>query len=43
MKRGHVTGYKKERTGASDWYRSIENENIRRVEEAEQAKQQASK
>ena len=32
MKRGHVTGQKTERKGAADWYRAIEEENIRRVE-----------
>jgi hypothetical protein len=32
MKRGHVTGHKKERKGASDWYKQIEEENIRKVE-----------
>ena len=32
MKRGHVTGEKRERTGASEWYRTIEEENIQRVE-----------
>jgi hypothetical protein len=29
MKHGHVTGHKKERKGASDWYKAIEEENIR--------------
>ena len=40
MKHGHVTGTKKECTGAGDWYREIEAENIRRIEMAWQAKQQ---
>ncbi len=31
-KRGHVTGHKRERKGASDWYRDQEEANIRRVE-----------
>jgi hypothetical protein len=39
MKRGHCTGDKKERKGATDWYKQIEEENIRRVE-AEWQKQQ---
>lgn len=42
MKRGHVTGHKKERKGATDWYRKIEEEHIRRIE-TEWQKQQASK
>jgi hypothetical protein len=40
MKHGHVTGHKKERRGASDWYREIEGENIRRIEAEWQATQQ---
>jgi len=40
MKRGHLTGRKKERKGASDWYRQIEEGHIRRVEAEWQAKQQ---
>jgi len=43
MTRGHVTGNKKERKGASDWYRHIEDANIRRIEAEWQAKQQAGK
>ena len=39
MKRGHVTGTKRERKGASDWYREREEENIRKVEAEWQAKQ----
>jgi hypothetical protein len=39
MKRGHVTGHKKERKGAQDWYRQIEEEHIRRIEAERQAKQ----
>jgi len=38
VKRGHVTGTKKERKGA-DWYKHIEEENIRRIEAEWQAKQ----
>ena len=40
MKYGHVQGTKKERQGASDWYKKIEEENIRRIEAEWQAKQQ---
>ena len=40
MKHGHVTGRKQERTGASDWYKAIEAENIRKIEAEWQAKQQ---
>jgi hypothetical protein len=39
MKHGHVTGHKTERKGASDWYKQIEEETIRRIE-AEWQKQQ---
>ena len=40
MKRGHVTGTKKERKGATDWYKAIEAENLKRIEAEWQAKQQ---
>jgi len=40
MKRGHVTGQKGERKGSRDWYREIEEANIRRIEAEWQAKQQ---
>jgi hypothetical protein len=40
MKHGHVKGTKKERTGASDWYKQIEEENIRKIEAEWQKKQQ---
>jgi hypothetical protein len=40
MKRGHVTGTKKERRGSNDWYKAIEEENIRRIEAEWQQKQQ---
>jgi len=43
MKRGHVTGSKRERTGAGDWYKELEEATIRRIEAEWQAKQQASK
>ena len=39
MKRGHVTGNKKERKGHNDWYKAIAEENIRRVEAEWAAKQ----
>ena len=32
MKHGHVTGHKKERKGASDWYKAIEEENIEGIQ-----------
>lgn len=40
MKRGHVTGSKRERTGTSDWYTMIEAEHLKRIEAEWQAKQQ---
>ena len=40
MKRGHVTGHKKERKGSTDWYKAIEEEHIRRIEAEWQARQQ---
>ena len=43
MQRGHVTGTKTERTGASAWYKTIEEENIRKIEAAWQTKQAAGK
>ena len=43
MKYGHVTGKKKERKGATDWYKQIEEENIRRIEAEWEAKQQQGK
>ena len=43
MKRGHVTGQKTERTGATDWYKAIEEENIRKIEAEWHAKQAAGK
>lgn len=39
MKYGHCKGTKKERKGASDWYKAIEEANIRRIEAEWQAKQ----
>jgi len=40
MSRGHVTGHKKERKGSSDWYKAIEEENIRRIEAEWQQREQ---
>ena len=34
MRRGHVTGQKRERPGAADWYAQIDTANIARVESA---------
>ena len=42
MKRGHVTGTKKETKRASDWYRAIEEATIRQVEAQWQARQAQS-
>ena len=39
MKHGHVTGHKKERKGASDWYKKIEQENLERIEREWQERQ----
>ena len=39
MKRRHVSGTKRERTGASDWYKAIEEEHIRSIEQEWQVKQ----
>lgn len=35
MKRGHNTGEKRERAGATDWYARIEAEHIARIEAEE--------
>jgi len=43
MKRGHVRGTKHERTGASDWYKTIEAEHLKQIEAAWQAKQATGK
>jgi len=43
MKRGHVTGHKKERKGASDWYKQIEAGNLARIEKEWQEKQKQGK
>ena len=40
MQHGHTTGHKHERKGSSDWYRTIEEENIRQVEAAWQERKQ---
>lgn len=42
MKYGHVTGTKKERKGASDWYKQIEEENIARITAEWAAKEEAA-
>jgi hypothetical protein len=41
MQHGHVTGHKKEHKGASDWYKAIEEANIRKIEAEGQARQQS--
>jgi len=43
MKRGHVTGTKREHKGAGDWYKQLEEANIRKIEAVWQTKQQARK
>jgi hypothetical protein len=43
MKRGHVTGHKREKRGSQDWYKQIEEEWIKKVEAEWQAKQASSK
>jgi hypothetical protein len=40
MQRGHVVGSKRERKGAGDWYKTVEAENLKRIEAEWQAKQQ---
>jgi hypothetical protein len=40
MKRGHVTGHKKERQGSNTWYKAIAEEHIRRVEAEWKLKEQ---
>ena len=40
MKRGHCTGTKREKKGASDWYKAIEQANIDRITKEWTAKQQ---
>ena len=42
MKRGHCYGTKRERKGASDWYRQIEAENLARIEQEWAAKAAAT-
>ena len=42
MKRGHVTGLRRERTGASDWYQQIEAEHLARIEAAWAAQEEAA-
>jgi hypothetical protein len=43
VKRGHVTGHKKERKGASDWHKKIYEENLARIEKEWQEKQKQGK
>ena len=43
MKRGHVTGHKQEKKGASDWYKAIEQAHLERIEKEWQAKQAQGK
>ena len=43
MKRGHVTGHKHARKGASDWYKAIEQANLERITKEWVAKHQAGK
>jgi hypothetical protein len=43
MKRGHVTGTKREKKGAQDWYKQIKAAHIRRIEAEWQAKQASGK
>ena len=43
MKHGHVRGTKTERTGASDWYKAIEAQNLKRIEAEWHTKQAAGK
>jgi hypothetical protein len=40
---GHVTGAKRERKGAGDWYKAIEAEHLKRIEAAWQVKQAQDK
>jgi|SRR6516162_1436361 hypothetical protein len=40
VKRGHCTGTKREKKGASDWYKAIEQANIDRITKEWTAKQQ---
>ena len=40
MTKGHVTGYKRERTGhGTDWFRQLEEERIQQVEQAQHAQE----
>lgn len=39
MKRGHVTGTKRERQGSQDWYKGIEAAHLARIEAEWHAKQ----
>jgi hypothetical protein len=42
MSRGHVTGHKKERKGAGEWYKAIQVEHLARIEK-EWAEREAAK
>jgi hypothetical protein len=39
MKKGHVTGHKREKKGLQDWYRQIQEEHLRKIEAEWKAKQ----
>jgi hypothetical protein len=43
VRRGHVVGTKREKKGATDWFKQIEEENIRKVEAEWAAKQAQQK
>ena len=43
MKQGHVTGTKREKQGASDWYTAIAEQHIARIEAAQAAKDDATR
>jgi hypothetical protein len=43
MKRGHVTGTKREKQGSQDWYCAIAEAHLRRIEAAWAAKQASGK
>ena len=41
VKRGHVTGHKRERKNSQRWYDAIQDEHLKRIEAEIAAKQQA--
>ena len=41
MRRGHVTGHKKEKQDSQRWYDAIQEEHLKRIEAEWAAKQQA--